>query len=230
MKNSQSKLNAKQIHSLISLVLKCNKGAITLVAVNALIALVILAFFGRFTYEKKASKTETVTSATTFHIGAPNAAKTSADKEQLALKTARSFNGNQLVTLSKSVEANLNVRRLVAMSIETPNPGQSKSNKLLVAAEFSYYQPSDAIPDLAPASLSLTAKNPVARICNKTARMNMLQWKLNELPEVPTALMLPKTINVKNSAATSEADALRELEKSLDQSIASLEKFSQTIF
>ncbi len=60
------------------------------------------------------------------------------------------------------------------MSVETTGSGQSQSNKMSVVGEFSYYKSGDIIPEMEQSALLLNAKNPVARVYNKTGRMNWL--------------------------------------------------------
>ena len=128
------------------------------------------------------------------------------------------------VTISRAIETELNHRRLISMSVETPASEQSQSNKISVTGEFSYYKSGDVIPEMERSERSLNAKNPVVRVYNKIERMNWLQWELNEWPEVPGVLMRPKTMNIQCPAGMSQVDALKKIEKSLDQNIASLEE------
>jgi hypothetical protein len=160
--------------------------------------------------------------------GIPRGGQFADASHQVATVSANAVQTNSIetktpATIAKSVQAILDTSRLISMSIGIPGPNRDQTNKITIVCEFSYYEPGDVIPELDASFLKINARNIVARIYNKTAKMNRLQWELDELADVPPALMRPKSMNLRRPTSMSQMEAMKAIEKSLDENIAPLQ-------
>ncbi|HEY1718378.1 MAG TPA: hypothetical protein VGH42_08820 [Verrucomicrobiae bacterium] len=93
-----------------------------------------------------------------------------------------------------------------------------------VSCSFTYLQSDENVPQLDQAQLSLTARNPVARIYNKVARQAQLQRELDGLSPIPLIQLRPTSMHLQCPSNISEENALRTIERDLDNNLARLDK------
>jgi hypothetical protein len=179
-------------------------GMTALVMFSILVAVVVILFVskngskvlvGHF-HSKQENISET--NGFIFQVNSQVIAKTSAEENQAAVSSMKPKEAKTL-----------------------PNESQESRG---VSCSFTYLKPGENIPQLAPAFLSLTSRNPAARIYNKVAKLAQLQRELDGLLPISLIQLRPMSMSLEYSSKASEGSALQVIEADLDFNLARLNK------